>query len=318
MPKLLIVKTSSMGDVIHALPVLQDLKRHDPSWSVDWMVEAPFSGVLSMHSVVDEVWNVAVRRWRKRWWTTQVQTEWRTFRDGLQKRHYDLVLDLQGLLKSAWLASKAQGLLVGYDRHSIREPLASCFYERCYSVPKQLHAVERNRRLAAAALGYVLNEPIDYGLAIEPLIDAWLPERPYVVMLHATSREDKQWQFDAWLALAKRLDGVGMDCVLPWGSEAEQKMAQQLAQAMPNAIVAPRLSLAVAAALLRGARLTVGVDTGLSHLAAAVGCPTIALFCASEPRLTGVMADTPCWNLGGNGKPPSVGEVWMQAQQVLL
>lgn len=306
-----------MGDVIHALPVLADVAGSNPSWQVDWMVEESFAGIPQMHPRVCNVIPVAVRRWRKAWWKGSVQAEWRAFKHRLASSHYDLVLDLQGLLKSAWLASKANGPVAGYDSHSIREPIASYFYDRRFAVSRTSHAVTRNRQLAAEALGYTIPSSLDYGLAPSPVAFSWLPHKPYAVLLHATSRADKQWSVAAWQSLAVRLHELGLACVLPWGSQAEQQAAATLARGMPNAVVAPQMSLADAAGVLAGARLTVGVDTGLSHLAAAVACPTIALFCASEPGLTGVMADSLCWNLGHNGMPPSVDDVWRHVMQVL-
>ncbi|MEW9899083.1 lipopolysaccharide heptosyltransferase I [Chitinivorax sp. PXF-14] len=318
MSSILIVKTSSMGDVIHALPAVTDLLAQLPGTAVDWVVEEGFAELPRLHPGVRHVLPVAIRRWRKAWWTTAVRAELRTFRRSLVEADYDWVIDLQGLVKSAWIVRQVPATRAGYDWASAREPLASLAYDRRFAIARQQHAVARNRQLAAAALGYTVSGLPDYGLSsTSALVTDWLPPQPYIVCLHATSRADKQWQPDGWAELARRCHEQGLACVLPWGSASEKTDAERLVQMMPNGIVAPRLSLTAAAGLLKGARATIGVDTGLSHLAAAVMCPVIALFTASDPILTGVLGNGFVCNLGGIGKVPTVDEVWCKLNGVL-
>lgn len=309
MPAILLVKTSSLGDVVHNLPVVADLHARLPGVQVDWVVEEGFVELLSLHPGIREVLPVAIRRWRG---SLARGTTWRqmaAFRRALAARRYDHVIDTQGLLKSALVARCARGRRCGYGAEAAREPLAARFYDATFGIPRNLHAVERNRWLVAAAIGYDPDGPLDYGIAAPPLAAAWLPARRYAVLLTATSRDDKLWPDEHWLALAAALAGAGFVAVLPAGSPAERDRAARLAAGMDEAVPAPPLGLAALAGLLAGAALVVGVDTGLTHLAAAVGVPVIALFRASDPALTGVRRDARALNLGERGAPPAVAEV---------
>jgi heptosyltransferase-1 len=227
----------------------------------------------------------------------------------LKARHYDLALDTQGLLKSAIITHCTHTDRCGYAWDSAREPLASWFYDRTFSIAKNLHAVERNRQLAAAALGYIAEGTPDYGIRTPDVALSWLPNKPYVVLLHATSRDDKLWDEQNWITLGKQLQQAGLNAVLPWGSEPEQTRSERLRVAIPDAICPPRLNLNEAAALLGKARAVIGVDTGLSHLAAALDVPTIGIYTATDPGLTGLYAGKRAVNLGSKGAPPTVDAV---------
>lgn len=318
MPNVLLVKTSSMGDVIHCLPAVSDLQRSLPSLRLDWVVEGSFAEIPALHPAVDRVLPVAIRRWRKAPFSREVREQLAAFRGVVQQRQYDLVIDAQGLLKSAWIGCLSSGVRCGYDWHSAREPLASCFYQRRFPVDRALPAVERNRLLLAAAFGYSLPGQLDYGVRVAPDRPDWLKEGAYLPALHATSRSDKEWSEAEWVRLGRWLNDYGVRLVFPWGSDAEQQRAQRLAASIPGAQVAPRLNLTEAASLLAGAVAVVGVDTGLTHLAAAVGVPVIALYCASEPGLTGVLGSAFHVNLGRIGASPSADEVMQVLQQVLV
>ncbi len=306
-PAILLVKTSSMGDVLHNFPVVTDICRNFPNARIDWVVEESFGALPPMHSGVKQTLTVAIRRWRRSLW--QSRGEIKAACSGLSGRHYDLVLDTQGLLKSALIARCAKAPRHGYDRKSAREPLATLFYDHTYAVARNLHAVERNRQLAAQALGYTLDFPPVYGITPPSLALPWLPPTPYAVLLHATSRDDKLWHEPNWIELGKRLHQTGVRALLPWGNEPEKARAERLAAVIPGAICAPRLNLNAAAAALGGACAAVGVDTGLSHLAAALDIPTIGIYVSTDPGLTGLYAGDRAINLGGIGTPPSVGDV---------
>ncbi|MDA8382068.1 MAG: lipopolysaccharide heptosyltransferase I [Betaproteobacteria bacterium] len=309
MSEFLLVKTSSMGDVINALPVVSDIRRHFPEAQVDWVVEEGFADIPMLHPGVRTTLPVAIRRWRGRLAAAATWAQIKDFKATLRARQYEAVLDIQGLIKSAWITRLARGPRCGLDWKSAWEPPASLWYDRTFRVDPSLHAIERYRRLAAAALGYGADAPLDYGLRVpaEPL--SWAPDAPYAVLLHATSRDEKRWDDAAWLELARFLHGRGLAAVLPWGSPRERAHAEFLAGRMPAARVAPAMRLREAAALIAQARLVVGVDTGLVHLAAALGTPVIALFCGSDPAQNGVRARTPAVNLGRAGQCPPVGEV---------
>lgn len=306
-----------MGDVIHALPSVTDIAEHYPEAKVDWVVEENFAELPTLHPGVGKVIPVAVRRWRRNILARSSWREMAAFRRMIQATDYDLIIDNQGLLKSAAIAHLAHGPRCGYDRASAREPLASFVYDRNIKVERDLHAVERNRLLVGRALGYVPGESVDYGIAAPALSLPWLPGGRYAVLLHATSRADKEWSEADWLALAARLNSQGLGCILPWGAVHEQERSERLAKQISNAVVPPRLNLAQAAALLGGAEAVVGVDTGLTHLAAALKVPVVALYCASDPGLTGVYASGPAVNLGRAGQVPQLAEVSAALEKVM-
>lgn len=307
MPDVLLIKTSSMGDVLHNLPVVADIHKHIPDAHIDWVVEESFALLPALHPKVNRVIPVAMRRWRKSLWRSR--SEMQAVCHDLRARPYDLALDTQGLLKSALITRCASATRCGFDRSSAREPLASLLYDRTYSIARNLHAVERNRQLAGQALGYSPEGTPDYGIHAPGLVLPWLPSGPYAVLLHATSRDDKLWDEPNWIALGKHLHQAGIRAVLPWGNEKEKARSEHLSLAIPEAINTPRIDLNEAAAMLGHARAVIGVDTGLSHLAAALGVPTIGIYTATDPGLTGLYAGTHAVNLGGAGTPPAVSAV---------
>lgn len=328
MSRVLLVKTSSLGDVVHNLPVATDIRRHDPAAEIDWVVEEAFAEVPALHPAVGQVIPVALRRWRGGLHRPEVWRELYAFYRRLRARGYDAVVDTQGLVKSALIAWAACGPAHGQDRKTARERLAALFYDRVYPIARGRHAIARNRELAARALGYPLPQtPPDYGIAAPPLSAALLGEEAEdvvrrgvsVVCLHGTSRESKRWPLRHWADLAADLLRAGLVPLLPWGSEAERAHAQEIARAAPGArVLARRLSLRELAAVIGEARAVVGVDTGLVHLAAALGRPTVALYTDSSPQLTGVWHPDERLgiNLGRRGRVPSPQEV-RQALAVL-
>ena len=315
--RILIVKTSSLGDVIHNLPVVSDIKRHFPAAVVDWCVEDNFAAIPRLHPGVDKIIPVAIRRWRKQLLQAATWRQISQFRQAVQGARYDAVVDTQGLLKSALLAKRAHGPLSGYAADSAREPQAARLYDRRFSVSRALHAVVRNRRLAAAALGYTADGEPDYGIDVAPAAFAWLPHRPYVVFLTATSRDDKLWPEADWLELGRQLNALGFSAVFPGGSPVERERAARLAAGLPGAVAAPPMTIPDLAALLAGARAVVGVDTGLTHLAVALQVPTVALYTATDPGLTGVLGAGFYRNLGGKAQVPAADRVLGELQRVL-
>ena len=293
MRRVLIVKTSSMGDVIHTLPALTDAKKACPDIVFDWVVEEGFAEIPAWHPAVDRVIPVAIRRWRKNIWQTMGSTEWKQFRNQLRKHHYDLVIDAQGLLKSSWLTRLVNAPTAGYDKKSIREPLASLFYQHKYRVSKDLHAVERIRQLFAKALSYPIPENVMTGrYGIDPKrFCSTTPEKPNVVFLHGTTRDDKHYPEIYWQQLAEKLAERGLRVRLVWGSEAEQARAKRIAALVPTVEVLPRLNIQGVAGVLAQANAVVAVDTGLGHLTAALGIPGVSLYGPTLPGLIGAYGE---------------------------
>ena len=312
MTRILIIKTSSMGDIVHNLPVIADLRRERPEFVIDWVVEEGYAELVQMTRGVSRVMPIAQRRWRGQRGSAAARAEKRRFLTQLRAEKYDAVLDTQGLLKSALIAQRARlnkgGARIGFSFSLARESLARLFYDRGYGVDPRLHAIERMRALAAAAFGYSgkdLGMP-QFELDVPPVHFDWLPgdaesgsaanasecaAAPYAVLLQATARPEKAWPAERWVALIDLLCGAGVCPVLPSGNAAERAAAEGLVRQAERrtgrgavrAIVAPAMTLAEAAALLAQARVVVGVDTGLLHLAAALATPTVGLFGAT-PR----------------------------------
>jgi heptosyltransferase-1 len=304
MRRILFVKTSSLGDVVHQCPAVTDAARI-PEASIDWVVEDAFAGVARMHANVARVIPVAVRRWRTALWRPAVWSEIAAFRRSLEAERYDAVIDTQGLLKSAFITRLSRGTRHGMDGASAREPLAARFYDRTHYVARGLHAVERNRRLTAAALGIHPQPSVDYGLRRGAAPDGKLPAS-YSVLLTMTSRADKLWPEARWVELGRAL---ALPVVLPWGSTEERSRAERIGQGIGQAIVPARMTLEALAQVLGHARNVVGLDSGLTHLAAALGVPAVAIFCGSDPALTGLYGAPRAANVGAPGRAPQVFEV---------
>lgn len=285
--RVLIVKTSSMGDVIHTLPALTDAKRAIPDIVFDWVVEEGFQEIPSWHPAVERVIPIALRSWRKQLWRTWKEKHVKHFKEHLHQHHYDLVIDAQGLLKSAWVTSQVKATVAGYDKTSVREKLASRFYNKRYSVDRNMHAVERIRQLFAKALHYEEPETAgDYGLKREIFIRAG-KEKPYIVFLHGTTRHDKHYPESYWRELAELLVDAGYQVRLPWGTSHDQERAERLAEGNSDIHVLPKLNLKSIAGELVNAKAVVAVDTGLGHMSAALGVPTVSLYGATKPSLIG-------------------------------
>ncbi|MFG1479285.1 lipopolysaccharide heptosyltransferase I [Xanthobacter sp. V4C-4] len=282
--RLLLVKLSSLGDVVHTFPALTDAAAAIPGLEVDWAVEEAFAPVAALHPAVRRTIVVPLRRLRRRPLAACRSGAAGAVRRALAERRYDVVIDAQGLVKSALVAAFAHGTRHGFDRASAREGLASLTYAHRYRVPETEHMATRIRKLFAAALGYTLEDrPADTGLR-----PARPEGQPYLVFLHGTTWPTKTWTRDGWRALAARAGDAGLKVLLFAHGDAETARANAIAAGQPAVELLPPQSLATLAPLLQAAAGVVSVDTGLGHLAAAYGVPTLGLYGPTNPRLTGL------------------------------
>ena len=296
-----------MGDVVHTLPAISDIARRYPDATIDWLVEAAFASLPAMHPSVRNVIAISWRRWRKKLFSRESRAAIRAARTALRAERYDLVLDLQGLLKSALWATQARGVRAGYDRASARESLSALLYSKHASVNKSLHAIERSRRLAALHLGYQVEGPPQFGLT--PPTGDWMPSTTrYAVLITGASRPEKLWPEAWWKSVATELQGRGFAVVWFWGSAVEDERAKNLADASGGE-VPPFLTVNDASAVLARASLCVGLDTGFTHIAAAFGVDTLGIYCDHEPGLVGIVGSGKVVSIGGRGQVPDVDQV---------
>ncbi|EIJ43320.1 lipopolysaccharide heptosyltransferase I [Beggiatoa alba B18LD] len=289
--RILLVKTSSLGDVIHTLPALTDAYQQLPHLQCDWVVEEAFKEIPTWHPAVKQVIPSAVRRWRSNVKQAIRSGQWRYFKESLQQCRYDYIIDAQGLLKSALIAYQANGKRVGLNWSSAREPLASLLYHQRYAVAWNQHAVTRLRQLFAAIFDYPLPEAMpDYGIQdfFKPF--KTLNTQPTVIFLHGTTWSSKQYPEAYWFILASLAVQAGLQVRLPYGNAIEQNIAEKIRGNNPEHIhLIPKGSLTDMAKELLQAQLVIGVDTGLAHLAAALNVPAITLYGATQPAWTGTV-----------------------------
>jgi heptosyltransferase-1 len=320
--KVLIVKLSSLGDVVHAMPAVVDIQTAFPHAQIDWVVERGFAPLVARCSVVHRVIPCDIRRWRKAFFKAetraQTRAEWQTFQADLQQEAYDVILDLQGLTKSAWVAWLARKAKGG-KRYALANQTEGSGYERptrwvadvAISMKPHIHAVERGRVLCAKALGYDVPTQVNYGLG-----QVAMQRKPVVVLVHGTSRADKEWPLAHWFEMGQRLKAQGLDVALAHGNDIERQRSEALADMLPGAVVWPRLSLDQLTSEMAQCTGVIGVDSGLSHMAVALNLPHVQIY----------NFDT-AWRTGPEGMAhqrsvvdcptPSVDAVW-QAWQACL
>lgn len=293
--RVLLIKTSSLGDVVHTLPALTDAQRALPAIQFDWLVEENFAAIPAWHPAVKHVIPVALRRWRKAPWAARHDPVWQRLRQHLSETPYDVVIDAQGLMKSAWLGLLANGVRCGFDRASVREKLATVFYQRKFSVAKGQHAVERTRQLLAAALHYESpSTKGDYALdraRVKRITETQRSASPTLLFFHGTTWPSKHYPERYWTELAALATRDHFTVLLPWGNGDEHARATRIASAT-GAIVLPKLSLTDIAAEIVASAGVLCVDSGLGHLACAFEVPTVSIYGATNPDLTSTYGRT--------------------------
>ena len=338
--KILLVKLSSLGDVLHNLPIVWDLRSRLPNAQIDWVVEEGYvhllQPLLSRNGFrgIDRIIPFGLRRWKKNLLKRSTWQEFFIFKKQLQEVTYDVIIETQGLLKSAIVCSLASKIsnavvagLANATEFSGYEPIARSFYNQSVQVPTQCHAVDRSRWVMCSALDWSLvgrdNAPKFYP---EPYVDALHAsstsvlnklQSPYVLCFHSTAREAKRWSNENWIILGKELSSKGYQIVFPWGSAAEREVSVQIASQILGAIVPPAFSIEDAFSVIAGAALTVGVDTGLTHLAAVLGKPTVEIYCDSPRWKTEGYWSESIRNVGDIQAPPTVAEVISAAVSLL-
>jgi heptosyltransferase-1 len=328
-PKILLVKLSSLGDVLHNLPIVWDLRARVPDAQIDWVVEEGYVHLLEPLLVsngfrgIDRIIPFALRRWKKNLLSLNTWKEFFAFRKALQVTTYDVLIETQGLLKSAIVCSLAKKSpravvagLANATEFSGYEPLARFFYNHLVQVPTQCHAVDRSRWVMCSALDWPLversNAPQFYPKQFVESIPRDVVDglkNPYVLCFHSTAREAKRWSNEHWITLGRELSARGYQVIFPWGSSVEKVVSASLAEKIPGAIVAPTFSIKEAFSVIAGAALTVGVDTGLTHLAAVLDRPTVEIYCDSPRWKTEGYWSDRIENVGDIQSPPKVQEV---------
>ncbi len=305
---------------MHALPLAADIMHARPEATVDWLVEENFAAIPSMNRYVVGVQRVALRRWRRRPFDTAVWREVRVAKGALRDARYDLVLDVQGLAKSAWLARWTRAPIAGFDSSTVRERIATHFYQRRFDVPGRLHAVERCRLLGSLALDYTVNGAPQFGLEPRSAPHALQGARLAVLLVNA-SRSTKLWGDDRWLVVERWLAEQNIASVLLWGAPAERRRTESLVARMQRATVLPLSPLDTIASTFLTASIVIGLDTGLTHLAAAIGRPAVGIYCDYDPSLVGLVGGAQAGNavasIGSATAAPSAGEVIEAAGRVL-
>jgi len=328
-PKILLVKLSSLGDVLHNLPIVWDLRARLPNAQIDWVVEEGYVHLLEPllskdgFRGIDHIIPFGLRRWKKNLFKLSTWQQFFAFKKYLQLAQYDYLIETQGLLKSALvcaLANKSKDAVIAglanATQFSGYEPIARSFYNQSVQVPVDCHAVDRSRWVMCSALDWQLidrsDSPAFYSEAfVQAIAEKKIVglKKPYVLCFHSTAREAKRWSNQHWVALGQELASRGYQVVLPWGNPSEKAVSEELAKQIPGSFVPPAFSIEDAFSVIAHAALTIGVDTGLTHLAAVLGKPTVEIYC-----------DSPCWktegywaknirNVGDIGAPPSVPEV---------
>lgn len=314
MSDILFIKTSSLGDVIHHMPAVCDARRNRPGARIGWVVEEAFAPLVRLHRDVASVVPVASRRWRRALFDPATWREIGTFKAAMREQPHETVIDAQGLVRSALITRFAKGTRHGYDRESVRERAAAWFYDVHHRVDRGLHAVTRNRMLTGAVLGYAPEGPPDFGLDRRALAEAAATKD--AILLHATARPEKEWPAAHWIAIAKALGARGYRPVLPWGTEAEQRRSTNMAVDVPGAYVPEKQPLDAVARMIARAAIVIGVDTGLLHLAAALGVPLVAIFSGTEPGQHGPLGRGKIEVVGASGAPPSLADVSLALEKI--
>ncbi|MEX0591236.1 MAG: lipopolysaccharide heptosyltransferase I [Xanthobacteraceae bacterium] len=314
MAEILFIKTSSMGDVLHHMPAVTDAHRRFPDAHITWVVDELYAPLARLHLAVNEIVPIAVRRWRKHLHELPTWNEIRKATSKLRAHSYDAVIDTQGLVRTALMTKLVHGESHGYDADSIREPLASRFYDTRHKVGWDLHVIARNRTLTGRALGYEPEGAPDYGFDRSHFRAE--AAAPYALLFHATAKTTKRWPEQRWAEIGKALAARGLEVVLPWGDAAERERSERLAGAIPGARVPDLKPILEVGKLIAGAQIVIGVDTGFLHIGAALGIPVVAVFTIVKSHTAMPMGPGPVEMAGAENGIPEVADVLAAIEKV--
>ena len=337
-PKILLVKLSSLGDVLHNLPIVWDIRARLPHAHIDWVVEEGYVHLLKPllsrdgFRGIDRIIPFGLRRWKKSLFSLNSWKEFFAFKRKLQEVSYDCVIETQGLLKSALVCALAKKTpnavvagLANATEFSGYEPISRVFYNQLVQVPFHCHAVDRSRYVTCSALEWPLIDrakkaqfyPVNHVESIVPPKLAGL-EKPYILFFHSTAREAKRWAKTHWVQLGKKLSSLGYQVVLPWGNADEKVVSAELARQIPGSLVPNAFSIEEAFSVITNSALVVGVDTGLTHLSAVLNRPTVEIYCDSPRWKTEGYWSEKIRNVGDIQKPPTFDEVTKASLDLLV
>jgi heptosyltransferase-1 len=323
---ILLVKLSSLGDVVQTMPVVADILAVHPEAQIDWVVEEAFAPLVARVEGLRRVIPIALRRWKKSWFASDTKKEWIAFKANLRAEDYDAVIDCQGLTKSALVARLAS--LTGHGlRGSFANKSEACGYEwpvkfllpHNQAMPKRIHAIARTRLLASKLLGYEVK-------GLPKIVFKELPKLEVasckIMLTHGTTRSDNEWALKNWQALASRLIAAGGQIALPHANDSELALCQAIKKTNEDEIeILPRMGLPALLDAMAACQGVIGVDSGLSHMAVALGLPHVQIFSQDRAWRAGPLpvelGGVPHQIAVGGAKAPDVDDVFQAWQTVI-
>ena len=277
--KIAIVKLSAMGDIVHAMVALQFIKKKYPNIQLDWVVEKAFIGVLQDNPHIDNILPVELKAIKKN--KLAIFKEIKRVKK-YAKANYDLVIDAQGLLKSAIVAKLLGKKAAGFNRNSIREKVASWFYNIGVDIDYAANTIDRNAKVLGEPLGVeitpqmILNkEPFLFFKESEIYKSYLSSDKKNIIFVIGSTWESRNYPKEKFAALA---DILQENVLIVWGDKQEREKAEWIAQNSSFAFVMPKLNLNELKALIASADLVIGNDTGPTHMAWGLNIPSITLF----------------------------------------
>lgn len=287
--RVLIVKMSALGDILHTFPAISDALKARPDLTFDWVCEEPFADIARLHPGVRHVIPHGRLRWKKQRLSRQTLAEQWAFYRTLRRGQYDAVIDAQGRIKSARVAWLSGAPVFGLDQHSATDSETRYFYRQGFAAARDINAIDRLRQLFAACLGYEVSGAADFGIQADRLADCPSEWKGQLMFFHGTTWDSKHWPEHQWLELLQLAREAGKGVLLPWGNANEQARAERLVAAAGWGTVLPKMKLWDLSGVIARSAGAVGVDTGLMHVAAGMGIPTVSIFGSTSVALTGAM-----------------------------